>query len=41
MLYVAGIMFLIFGFIVLYLVGDRDFERPAEDVPDEHVPLNE
>ncbi|CAF0989102.1 unnamed protein product [Rotaria sp. Silwood1] len=37
---VMSIMFLIFAIIVIYLVGDNDFQRPPENV-DEHTPLTE
>jgi cytochrome b-561 len=37
---VAGIMLLVFAFCVLYLIGERDFERPEEN-REEHVPLTE
>ncbi|CAM4820346.1 unnamed protein product [Rotaria magnacalcarata] len=41
MLNMAGVMVLMFAVIVLYLVGNDNFQRPKETDDDEHLPLTE
>ncbi|CAF1138347.1 unnamed protein product [Rotaria sordida] len=37
---IAGILFLIFAAIIIYLIGENDFQRPPDN-DDEHRPLTE